>query len=214
MDDSNLLLITISLLTGTGLLLALNNQRRRAKRIRRRFQELEGEEQRLFHFLHGLGIAIEDEPTDGALSRTIVEGVLKVVGARWGATYHISPDEGFLVPAYISDSCPPFVRVPDDVLGRSKSDPRALDSHLRLARVGMDEGLIGHGASLVEAIHIEELRNHETLRHHSTDSVDDISIMLSPLKYAGKNLGVLAVARAHSDGFFSRNDFAVFRSVA
>lgn len=168
----------------------------------------------MFNFLHDLGHAIGEESTDGALSRMIVDGVIKVVGARWGAIYHFSPDEAFLVPAYISDSCPPLIRVPDDVLERAKTDTRALDSYLRLARVGLDEGLIGHGASLTEAIHIEDLKSHVSLRHQLIDHLDDISVMLSPLKYAGKDLGVLAVARNHSDGVFSKNDFAVFRSVA
>lgn len=214
MDDSTLWLLCISLIVGFGLLLGLLKQRRRAKRIRRRFDEMEGEEQRMFNFLHDLGIAIGEEPTDGALSRMIVEGLLKVVGARWGAVYHVSSDEDFLVPAYISDSCPPLVCVPDEVLERAKVDPRALDSHLRLARVGMEEGLIGHGASLTEAIHIEELKSHASLRHQSIEYADDISVMLSPLRYGGKDLGVLAVARDHADGLFSENDFAVFRSVA
>jgi sigma-B regulation protein RsbU (phosphoserine phosphatase) len=38
--------------------------------------------------------------------------------------------------------------------------------------------------------------------------------MLAPLRYANKDLGVLVVARRHSDGSFTSNDFAVFRSAA
>lgn len=214
MDESTAWSIGVSLVVGIVLALALRNQRRRAKRIRKQFHEMEGEEERMFTFLHDLGLAIGKEPTDGALSRMIVEGVLKVVGARGGAVYYASADTDFLVPAYVSQFCPPLACVPDEVLEHAKTDPRALDSHLRLARVGMHEGLIGHGASLAEAIHVENLKTHASFHHQSINYSDDISVMLSPLRYAGKDLGVLAVARNHEDGLFSKNDFAVFRSVA
>jgi len=214
MDESTAWQIAVSLVVGFVLLMALRNQRRRAKRIRRQFQELEGEEQRMFSFLHDLGLVIGEEPTDGTLSRMIVEGVLEVVGARGGAIYYASAGSDHLVPAYVSESCPPLVYVPEEILEKSKIDPRALESHLRLARVGMDEGLIGHGASLAEAIQIENLKSHESLHHQSVIYEDDFSVMVSPLRYAGKDIGVLAVARRHGDGLFSKNDFAVFRSVA
>ncbi|MFK7851076.1 MAG: GAF domain-containing SpoIIE family protein phosphatase [Akkermansiaceae bacterium] len=214
MENSTILAIGISLLVGFGLLLALRNQRRRAKRIRREFAEMEGEEERMFSFLHDLGIAIGEEPSDGALSRMIVDGVVKVVGARGGAIYYVTPDEEFLVPAYISEKCPPLVCVPDEVIEKSQLDPRALESYLRLARVGVGEELIGSGVSSNQSVHVEDLKSHEAFHEQSIDYMDDVSVMLSPLKYAGKDLGVLAVARDCSEGKFSKNDFAVFRTVA
>jgi sigma-B regulation protein RsbU (phosphoserine phosphatase) len=38
--------------------------------------------------------------------------------------------------------------------------------------------------------------------------------MLAPLRHGGKDLGVLAVAKPHSQGVFNEHDFTVFRSVA
>ncbi|MEP2775523.1 MAG: GAF domain-containing SpoIIE family protein phosphatase [Luteolibacter sp.] len=214
MDESTYWSIGISLLFGLGLLLALRRQRSRAKRLSAQYRELEGEEERMFSFLHDLGLAIGQEPTDGALSRMIVEGVLKVVGARGGAIYYEANDIGFLNPSYISDECPPLVGLPEDVLVRGESDPRAMGSHLRLARVPMGEGLIGHGISLAEAVHVRDLREYLPPTGQLEGDAGDVSVMLSPLRYAGKDIGVLAVARLHSEGDFSKNDFAVFRSVA
>lgn len=205
--------IGISLVLGVGLVLALRNQRRKAKRIRERFRKMEGEEERMFTFLHDLGLAIGMEPTDGEISRMIVEGVLKVVGAKGGAIYYVANEPGFLNPAYVSDDCPPLVAVPEDVLKRAESDPRALESHVRLARVGLEEGIIGHGFTVAEAVHIEDLRQHGGAGGYP-DIGEGMAVMVSPLRYAGKDIGVLAVARRHEDGGFSKNDFAVFRSVA
>ena len=204
----------VSLLVGTILLLALRNQRRRAKRIRAAYHEMEVEEERMFTFLHDLGLAIGKEPTDGALSRMIVDGVLKVVGARGGAIYYEAKDPGFLNPAYVSDECPPLVAIPPEVAEKNKTDPRALESHLRRARVAMDTGIIGRGASLIDPVHVRDVKSHEAMVNRPEVYVDDVSMMISPLSYAGVDLGVLAVARRHEDGDFSKNDFAVFRSVA
>jgi len=210
MDESTQWAIGVSLVLGIVLLLALRNQRRHAKRVRAEFREMAGEEERMFTFLHDLGMAIGKEPTDGALSRMIVEGVIKVVGALGGAIYYVSPDEEFLNPAYVSDECPPLVGVPEEVLKRAAEDPRALESHLRLARVGAGEGIIGRGVSMTDPVLVKDFENHGRPGGFS----GSLSVMVSPLKYAGKDLGVLAVAKRNAEGGFSQNDFAVFRSVA
>jgi sigma-B regulation protein RsbU (phosphoserine phosphatase) len=184
-----------------ALMMALMNQRRRAKRIRRKFREMEGEEERMFRFLHDLGLAIGRETTDSALSRMIVEGVLKVVGASGGAIYNEANEPGFLNPAYVSENCPPLVALPKDIITKAAVDPRALESHMRLARVAVGDGLIGKGLSLQEAIRV-------------TGEDHGLAMMVSPLRYAGKDIGVLAVARLPGAEAFSDNDFAVFRSVA
>ncbi|QTN31311.1 SpoIIE family protein phosphatase [Akkermansiaceae bacterium] len=212
-DEPTAWTIAASLAVGSVLLMALRNQRRRAKRIREKFREMEGEEERMFTFLHDLGLAIGMEPTDGALSRMIVEGVVDVVGAEGGAIYHVANEPGFLNPAYVSEHCPPLVAVPEDVTKRAESDPRALESHLRLARVAVGEGLIGQGFTSAEAALVGDLRRHPA----SADGAryaDAVAVMVSPLRYAGKDIGVLAVADRKGAEGFSNNDFAVFRSVA
>ncbi len=214
MDDSAWWTLGISLLVGFVLLMALRNQRRKARKIRAKYREMAGEEERMFTFLHDLGLAIGKEPTDNALSRMIVDGVLKVVGARGGAIYYEASDPGFLIPAYVSEECPPLVAIPPKVAEKNKTDPRALESHLRRARVAKTTGIIGRGSSLEDPVHVLDVKSHEAMVGRPEIYVDDVSMMISPLRYAGKDLGVLAVARRHEDGDFSENDFAVFRSVA
>lgn len=214
MIDPSLLSIGVSVLVGLVLLLALMNQRKRAKRIRQKYREMEVEEERMFHFLHDLGLAIGEQTTNGGLSRMIVEGVIEVVGAKGGVLYDSSPDGDFLIPAYVSDGCPPLVDVPEEVLEKSKDDPRALASCLRLSRTAAEVGLLGKARSQAEAIHVPDIRQDGSLEIYITDRFENVSVMLSPLRYAGKELGVLAVCKPHGDGRFSKNDFEVFRSVA
>jgi phosphoserine phosphatase RsbU/P len=196
------------------LALALRNQRRRNRNVRKRFRDLEGEEQRMFSFLHELGLAIENEPSPSVLSRIIVDGIDKVVNARGGAVYFLSAGNTFLLPSYISEDCPPLVGIPVEVRKKAARDPRALESHLRLSRIAVDEGILGHCLSVGEPVHVLDVKNHPSFRDAFTQYTENVSALLAPLRHAGKDLGVLVVARRREDGGFTGNDFAVFRSAA
>jgi phosphoserine phosphatase RsbU/P len=208
------IIIALCVVTVIALILALQNQRRRAHKIQQKFRDFEGEEQRMFAFLHDLGQAIEDEPSSSVLSRIIVDGIDKVVTARGGAIYFLNAENDFLNPSYISEECPPLIGVPVEIRKKSERDPRALESHLRLSRVPVVEGILGHCLTAGEPIHVHDVKNHAAFRDVFSPYTDDVSALLSPLRHAGKDLGVLVVARNHKDGGFTANDFAVFRSVA
>ena len=214
MQDPKTIALIISGVVGIVLLLALRNQRRRTHTIRQKFRDFEGEEQRMFTFLHDLGLAIENEPSPSVLSRIIVDGIDKVVTARGGAIYFVGADGQYLNPSYISEECPPLIGIPVEVRKKAERDPRALESHVRLSRVGVDEGILGHCLSAGEPIHVRNVKNHPAFRDAFTRYTDDVSALLAPLRYAGKELGVLVVARRHEDGSFNANDFSVFRSAA
>ena len=214
MPDSTAILLAVGALVIAVLLLALQSQRRKSRRIQQKFDDLEGEEQRMFTFLHDLGLASENEPSPSLLSRIIVDGIDKVVTARGGAIYFVNAENDFLNPSYISEECPPLIGIPVEIRKKAERDPRALESHLRLSRVAVDEGILGHCLSAGEPIHVRDVKSHPSFRDAFTRYTDDVSVLLSPLRHANKDLGVLVVARRHEDGGFTANDFAVFRSAA
>lgn len=214
MPDLLTILLTLCVLVILAFGLALQNQRRKVKVARRKFNELEGEEHRMFTFLHDLGLAIENDPSLSLLSRIIVDGIEKVVSARGGAIYFINSDGNYLTPSYLSERCPPLIGIPVEIRKKAERDPRALESHLRLSRVPLDEGILGHCLSAREPIHVEDIKNHPAFRDAFTRYTDNVSALLSPLRHANKDLGVLVVARHREDGPFTANDFAVFRSAA
>jgi len=211
---SPLVALAVFMLAALILVFALHNQRQRNRLIRKKFNELEGEEQRMFSFLRELGLAIENEPSPSVLSRIIVDGIDKVVNARGGAIYFLGAGNGFLIPSYISEDCPPLIGVPVEVLKRAERDPRTLESHLRLSRVAADEGILGHCLAAGEAIKVEDVKSHPSFHDAFMSYTDNVTALLAPLRHAGRDLGVLVVARRHEDGAFTANDFAVFRSAA
>jgi sigma-B regulation protein RsbU (phosphoserine phosphatase) len=118
------------------------------------------------------------------------------------------------LPSYISEDCPPLIGIPVEVRKKAERDSRALESHLRLSRVTVDEGILGYCLAVGEPIHVKDVKSHPSFRDAFTRYTDDVSALLSPLRHAGRDLGVLVVARRHLDGGFSQNDFTVFRSAA
>ena len=108
------------------LALALRNQRRRNRSVRRRFRDLEGEEQRMFSFLHDLGLAIENEPSPvRALAHHC--GRHRQGGERpWRSGLFAQRRKPYLLPSYISEDCPPLVGIPVEVRRKAARDPRAL----------------------------------------------------------------------------------------
>ncbi|MGL4399370.1 MAG: GAF domain-containing SpoIIE family protein phosphatase [Luteolibacter sp.] len=212
-DPATILLIICAVLVPM-LGLALRSQRRKAELARKRSSDIEGEEQRMFTFLHDLGVAIENEPSPTLLSRIIVDGIDKVVSARGGAIYFVSAEGDFLNPSYLSDKCPPLIGIPEEIRKKAERDPRALESHLRLSRVELNQGILGHCLHVGEPIHVDDVKSHPSFSNAFAHYRADVSALLSPLRHANKDLGVLVVARHHSDGGFTENDFAVFRSAA
>lgn len=220
MSPPHPILVTLIVLLGVLgcgsliLLLALLKQRRRYREIRQKYREIEGEEQRMFSFLHDLGLAIESDLSPTALSRVIVDGIDKVVNARGGAVYFLGAGNQFLMPSFISEDCPPLIGISVEMRKKAELDPRALESHLRLSRVSVDEGILGYCLAVGEAIHVQDLKSHPSFADSFTRYTDEVSVLISPLRHAGKDLGVLAVARLQEDGGFSANDMTVFRSAA
>ncbi len=197
-----------------GLALAIRRIKRQLRSKHDELSAFEGEEHRMFAFLHDLGSAIGSDTTMTGLYRLIVDGVDKVVAARGGALYLLDDSRNNLQPKYLSAECPPLARIPAEILEKAQRDPRALESYLRLAQVPADEGVLGAILSSGEAASVLDLAAHESFGGMTADCGPDIAALIAPLRHGGKDLGILAVTRKKEDGAFTANDFAVFRTVA
>ncbi|QJE98060.1 PP2C family protein-serine/threonine phosphatase [Luteolibacter luteus] len=197
-----------------GLAVAMRKVKVQLRNKNEELNAFEGEEQRMFAFLHDLGSAIGSDTTMTGLYRLIVDGVNKVVAARGGALYLLDDSRQKLQPRYLSASCPALVGVPAEVQQKALKDPRALDSHLRLAQVPMDEGVFGAVLAAGEALQIADVKAHESFRNSKTSPGEGIVALIAPLRHGGRDLGVLSVTRSKEEAPFTANDFAVFRTVA
>jgi sigma-B regulation protein RsbU (phosphoserine phosphatase) len=168
--------------------------------------ELEGEERRMFGFLHFLGQAIEDDYSSRKLFRVIVDGLEEVLGAEGAALYIVSPDGESLVPAFLAEQCPPLFVLSAREEEEIGNDEKRLASYLRLAKVPEDDGM------LWECLRASTSRWLTDLRAYPGIEVDEV--MLAPVTHAGRELGVIAAVGRQRQHAFNANDYEVFRSLA
>ena len=197
-------------------LLALRRTGLRLEQTKKEKDEILSEELRMFDFLHHLGEVMDQDVSHRQLYKEIVEGFTKVLSAEGGALYLLSGDGQSLTPQFISQDCPPLVGVPLEIKDRAKLDARTLDSHLRLAKVPADEGVLGAVMVSGDALLLPNVKDHEAFRDAFVRYEEEIAALISPLKYGGRDLGVIAIVRRGGGRAnpFTTNDFEVFRSAA
>lgn len=208
------------LLLGASIALAiiLGAQRRRVGQLKRSRLEIKQEEGRVFDFLHGLGAAFCEGVCPGELHRLIVEGAVRILSATGGALYLVDRDENRLIPSFFTEDTPPLVVIPDFInqsapallsfYGVKSQAPSSIKSFLKLNTILPKQGLLG------EAWEWEEPRflNQESLSEELVAQGLD-SVLLGPLIYGDRTLGVLALTnrKGHS---FSPGGVELFRAIA
>jgi len=181
----------------------------------REHQSHDAEEHRMFDFLHELGETLYADTSARKLHRRIVRGAAEVVEARGGALYLHDAQRGLLVPSAISRDCPPLIELPPAIIGKIGQDTAAVRSHVRLQSVLEDAGALGEVFRTSRPVLLEDLRAHPAFA--GLPGAGDgrvLGVMIAPLSYGSKRLGVLAVARPRAHQPFTAHDFDVFKSLA
>lgn len=168
----------------------------------------------MFAFLHTLGLAIEEDHSEGKLHREIVDGLITVVDAKGGAIYLLDNKEQFLIPGYLSEDCPPLIGLPAALQERAKLNPQAIKSAIRLGRIPADEGMLGSVLKSGSVQHVPNVKNHAAFHDTSVHFNEEISALIAPMAYAGKDLGLVVVTRKRSDRPFSNSKFKLFQSAS
>lgn len=207
--------VMVSLPLGIALVLALIVWRLLVEnaRLRTSMLSVQLEEKRLFDFLHGLGEAFSsDNINTKNLNRLIVEGASDVLSGSGAALYLAEPKLGRLLPAYLTEGCPPLVPIPEHVLAHESGIETAVGSFLRLHSVPVGEGLIGRvfedGTPFLFGPKDNPLRGESPPEAPSAHSA-----ILAPLVYRGESLGVLCVCRSEEEPPFQSADLDFFLPV-
>ncbi len=187
-------------------------QRSSIVRLRRACRDLQAEEKRVFDFLRGLGEAFGGSGARRDLHRLIVESAARILKAHGGALYLIDRSGEFLSPAYITRTCAPLVRVPDQIRQQAAANPVAMESFLRLQPVRPGEGALARvwkdgGARLFNFSSPE-------LQGLAAEGQQPVSALVACLSYRNKTLGVLAVVNGPMGSTFGGEDLAVFKAIA
>ncbi|MFV0337600.1 MAG: PP2C family protein-serine/threonine phosphatase [Chthoniobacterales bacterium] len=201
-----------SLLLGTlfALFFIVVAFRRKVARIEKQLAALRVEETRIFDFLRGLGETFSGTVRSLELQRLIVEGAVKTLDAHGGGLYLVDKSDTNMVPAFISEGCPPLLKIPKDILEQAESVPTAIDGYVKLHNIKRGEGLLGEVWERGEIILLSEdaAKDSEKLQFEKTHSV-----IAAPLIYRKKTLALLAVAIGEMGRSFSEEDLVPFRAI-
>jgi len=196
---------------GIALIHAIHS-RRRLVRIRREREAIEKEERRMFDFLHGLGENLQSLATARNMHRLVVNGVVKVVGARGGILYLHDEKTGGLTPAYVSTGCPPLIPLPQHARKMMRANPRALRGHQQLRQLDPDNDVLAKVLASRSAVRDNTFRG--LVQPAPGESPPPrVPVMAGPMFLGRGILGMLIVARDSDGDAFSDNDFSVFQSL-
>lgn len=174
-----------------------------------------GEEQRMFHFLHGLGESLQVDSSPPSMHRYIVNGVADVVNADGGILYLLDGrDRLQLVPVFLTEEAAPLIPLPADVFELAGlKRRRRLRSFLQLTSVPRGAGLLGKALESGAPMYVEEVLKCPGFDGTPNPAQENLAALLAPLVYGQKEVGVLAVVRNGGRGF-SSHDRDVFGTIA
>jgi len=185
--------------------------RRKVSLLKRRSAEIHQEEKRVFDFLHGLGAAFAEDVPSGELHRLIVEGACHILRADGGALYLADRTGETLVPSFLSRGCPPLVVLPSHLAAEAaaKGNTQAVDSYIRLQAVPRGQGLLGESFDWKEARFLQQQGDLE-----ASLSLQGLgSVIMGPLHYRQKVLGVLALGKNLRSTPFKKSKIEVFQAI-
>lgn len=208
--DSFFGMVTVALVVAAVLLGVVVFLLSRLRVTAREKEEIEGEERRVFGFLHHLGHAIADDYSSRKLFRVIVEGLKEVLESEGAALFIVSQDGESLVPAHLSDGCPPLHDFSTAQRAEMGADSARMMSYLRLARIPAGEGMLWECLRGGSPMRVRGLPGEKAGPPGAAGS----EVLLAPVTHVGRRLGVIAVVGSPSGRPFSTNDYEVFRSLA
>jgi sigma-B regulation protein RsbU (phosphoserine phosphatase) len=185
------------------------------EKLQREHTALQQEKKIIYDFLHDLGEAFTEEIDREHLLRIIVTCARKVTAARGAAIYLWDANREKLVPAIVSGSFPPPLKVDNVVADQLAARTEDLESFLRLESIPADSrAAIAVVARTGVPIHAERAELDERFPWFRQKNLQTETYLAVPLHYRQEQLGVLALANRERGDTFSKSDFDLVQSVA
>ncbi len=159
-------------------------------------QERASRRRRVFEVLHTLGDAILEGKPDSTIHRLICEGAVNVVEAQGAVIYLLDETGKSLVPRHCTKNCPPLIALPERIISQAQTNPATLPSFLRLHSIAPGEGALGEVFTTQSEANIDDLLHHPKFNGESNPFQKHIKVLIAPLRYGKRALGVMAAANA------------------
>ncbi len=189
-------------------------------RLRRKYVQLD-EEKQLLHqeqqivvdFMHNLVEAIGAGVEREELFQRIVHASILSTGALSACIFECT-SQNKLRGVAVEGLFPPQRALPKAATARLSTRARFIEQILKSEVFDMGEGLIGSVARSQKAVLIEDAANDPRVVQHEDASLKLHSLVVAPIAFRDRILGVLAVANPADGMAFNAMDFSLVQSLA
>lgn len=202
--------ILIGSLVGYLLYLSI---RRRMVRIDEEKQMLQQERQIVVEFMHNLVEAIGEGVDRPELFRRIVHAAILSTGALSACLFERT-ESGKLRGAAVEGLFPPTRPLPASSREKLATRAKFIEQVLKSESFEMGDGLIGSVARSGKAVLIEDASQDPRITLHDDPALAVRSMIVTPILFRKKVLGVLAVANPADGMSFNETDFSLVESLA
>ncbi len=213
---SAFLLVVFVLALLATLLMALVRVSHANRRLRMERDALQQEKEVIFGFVHDVGEVFahsEEIDLDRMLQRVLFYA-LRTTRAGAGVIYLMEPGETTLRARTVSGIFPPLAGTLDPGFTKAVSKSQHLEHMIRNQHVRKGEGLIGEVADFGKAILIEDAALDSRIPRYEEEFLHIHSIVLVPMRFLQKVLGVVAVTNRVDRRPFSETDMSLLQALA
>ncbi len=186
------------------------------RRLRHERDELIHQKDVIFGFIHDVGDVFahsENIDLERMLDRVLFYAV-RTTKASAGAIYLFDKSEGLFRARSVSGIFPPLTGSVESAVSTAVSKSQAVEQLVRSQRVARGEGLIGETADFGTPILIEDAARDPRVPTYQLDFLKIHSILLVPMRFLQKILGVIVVVNRVDARPFIQADLSLLQALA
>ncbi len=186
--------------------------RREAVQLDEEKQRLAQEKRIVLDFMHEMVEAIGEGVEREDLFEKVVHTAILSTGALSACVFEREGTK--LRGVAIKGLFPPHRPLPPGLTGKAGTRAKFLEQILRSEVFEVGEGLVGAAAQSGKGILIENALSDPRVIKHDDPVLQVRSVIVTPISFRERNIGVLAVVNPSDGGAFGESDFSVAQSLA
>ncbi|MEX0332318.1 MAG: SpoIIE family protein phosphatase [Puniceicoccaceae bacterium] len=186
--------------------------RREIVRLDEQRQMLGQEKLIVFDFVHNMVEAIGEGVTREELFERVVHAAILSTGALSACIFERTETQ--LRGVAVEGLFPPHRPLPESSRAKITTRTKFVEQILKSEIFKVGEGLVGNAAKTGEGILIENALDDPRIIKHEDPSLEVRSVVVVPISFREKNLGVLAIVNPSDGGSFGDTDFSLAVSIA
>ncbi|MGC9452513.1 MAG: PP2C family protein-serine/threonine phosphatase, partial [Oceanipulchritudo sp.] len=186
--------------------------RREIVRLDEQRQMLAQEKLIVFDFVHNMVEAIGEGVTRQELFERVVHAAILSTGALSACIFERTGDQ--LRGVAVEGLFPPHRPLPESSRVKITTRTKFVEQILKSEIFKVGEGLVGTAARTGQGILIENALEDPRVIKHDDPSLEVRSVIVVPIRFRDRNLGVLAIVNPSDGGSFGETDFSLAVSLA